>query len=346
MKRQGIVAGGNWIIDKVKTIDRWPQEGELCNIAAETRAAGGGPCNVLFDLAALDTGLALYASGKVGFDDDGKWLLSEITRRGIDDCFMSTSKDLPTSYTDVMSGHSRRTFFHCRGANSQYGYEDAIAADTGARIFYLAYLLLLDTMDQSDPQFGTVAAKTLATLRERGYETLVDMVSEAGEKFLRIVPPALRYTDYLVVNEIEAGHCLGEAIRLEDDSIAYDKLPKAAEKLFEMGVGKLVVIHFPEGGYARTAAGKESFSPSCEVPSSEIVGTTGAGDAFCAGVLYAIHEGFALDRMLRFASASARFNLRSATASDGAPTLKELDDYLQTAKFRPIPPFFAQGTDR
>ena len=64
--RNGILAAGNWIIDKVKTIDRWPGEGNLCNIVEETRAPGGGPCNLLFDLAAIDPGLPLYAAGRVG----------------------------------------------------------------------------------------------------------------------------------------------------------------------------------------------------------------------------------------------------------------------------------------
>ena len=54
--RRGIVGAGNWILDTVKTIDRWPPEGELAQILSVDRAGGGGPCNVLFDLAALTCG--------------------------------------------------------------------------------------------------------------------------------------------------------------------------------------------------------------------------------------------------------------------------------------------------
>jgi sugar/nucleoside kinase (ribokinase family) len=61
------------------------------------------------------------------------------------------------------------------------------------------------------------------------------------------------------------------------------------------------------------------------VPSSQIVSAVGAGDAFCAGCLYSIHEDYTLEKMLDFANASARFNLFNATSTGGAPTLKELE---------------------
>ena len=95
--RNGILAAGNWIIDKVKTIDRWPGEGNLCNIVEETRAPGGGPCNLLFDLAAIDPGLPLYAAGRVGDDDDGSFLLEELRRRRIDSRWMIRSHSAATA---------------------------------------------------------------------------------------------------------------------------------------------------------------------------------------------------------------------------------------------------------
>ena len=52
--RKGIVGAGNLIVDKIKVIDRWPGEGNLCNIRSTVSSAGGGPCNVLFDIAAAD----------------------------------------------------------------------------------------------------------------------------------------------------------------------------------------------------------------------------------------------------------------------------------------------------
>jgi sugar/nucleoside kinase (ribokinase family) len=64
------------------------------------------------------------------------------------------------------------------------------------------------------------------------------------------------------------------------------------------------------------------------VPASQIVSSVGAGDAFCAGCLYAVHEGYSLDDLLAFANESARFNLFSATSTGGAPTLEDIRKML------------------
>ena len=109
--KKGIIGAGNWIQDRVKTIDRWPGEGNLCNILREEAAPGGGPANVLFDLSAADPSLPLYAAGRLGSDAEGDYMMNEIIRRGIDASNMIRTSGR-TSYTDVMSGEGKRTFFH------------------------------------------------------------------------------------------------------------------------------------------------------------------------------------------------------------------------------------------
>src|ERR1041384_6388149 len=52
-KRHGLTAAGNWIVDRVKTIDVWPQEERLAQIISETTGGGGGAHNVLVDLALM-----------------------------------------------------------------------------------------------------------------------------------------------------------------------------------------------------------------------------------------------------------------------------------------------------
>ena len=48
--RNGILGGGNWIIDQVKMIDVYPQREQLANIRRESEGTGGAPFNVLVDL--------------------------------------------------------------------------------------------------------------------------------------------------------------------------------------------------------------------------------------------------------------------------------------------------------
>ena len=74
------------------------------------------------------------------------------------------------------------------------------------------------------------------------------------------------------------------------------------------------------------------YVPSFRIPASEIVSSVGAGDAFCATMLYALHEDMPLAEGLRMAAAAAWFNLHNATSVGGAPTLAELQHFLQEHK--------------
>jgi len=329
MERRGIVGAGNWVLDTVKTIDRWPPEGELAEVLRLERAWGGGPCNVLFDLAKLGRELPLYAAGCVGKDSNGDWLLRELAERNINWAMIRQIAEEPTSFTDVMNVGGKRTFFHGRGANRFFCGDDLRNVPESAKIVYLAYLTLLDAMDAVDPEYGTVAARALHDLQNRGFMTAVDLVSGSPEQFLKVVPPSLRYTDIFVINEIESGYLLKAEIRRKDGSLDRSLLRPAAEKLLSMGVKRLAAIHFPEGSAALTTEGEFVEMPSFWLDPKQIIGSNGAGDAFFAGLLYAFHEGFPLKEMLRCASASARFNLRHATASGGAPDWNELQAFLR-----------------
>ena len=335
--RNGIVGAGNWLLDKVKDIDRWPGEGNLCNVLKEELAPGGGPANVLFDLNAADPEFPLYAAGRVGNDAEGRYLLNEINRRGIDSRYMITSEKAHTSYTDVMSGNGKRTFFHCRGANAELSYDDLCDIDVPAKYFYLAYLLLLDTLDSADSEYGTQAVKLLKHISEKGYETVVDFVSEAPEKFKAKVLPALPYIDHLIVNEVETASCSDEPLRDENGNLLWQKLPEAVKFLFAKGVRKTVVIHFPEGACGATKDGEYIYVPSFHIERKDIVGSNGAGDAFCAGVMYALHQNWDLKKALTLGGAFSNFNLYSPTASGGAVSLEKMLEFMKDAKLSPLP---------
>jgi len=332
MDRKGIISVGNWLVDSVKFIDVYPAKGNLVNIRKVDEGLGGCSHNVLVDLAVLESGLPLYAGGCIGNDRYGQMVLSACRRYGIDSSNIQVLEGVPTSYTDVMSeigGTASRTFFHCYGANAELGLDEILSCDSPAKIFHLGYLLLLPGLDKEDPEYGTVAARALKSLKDKGYLTSADVVSEEGGRFRKIVLPSLKYLDYFIVNEVEAGACTGAELRDETGTIEIDKVRAAAESLMAGTDMKMCVVHYPEGGFARSVSGEESVVWSEIVPSEEIVSAVGAGDAFCAGALYALHEGWNMDKMLEFSSVCARLNLRSTTATGGAPSLKEVSGHME-----------------
>jgi len=149
----------------------------------------------------------------------------------------------------------------------------------------------------------------------------VDVVSEDSDRFPRIVNPALRHVDYCILNEIEAGKTTGFRIRLPDGNIDTVTVRHAAGALLQQGVKDLVVIHFPEGAFARTRRGDDYWQSSLKLPEGYIAGTAGAGDAFCAGVLLGLHEGWDIPRCLRTGMCIAAASLSRATCTDGVKSL-------------------------
>src|SRR5258706_15675180 len=298
--RSGLLAGGNWIIDQVKLIDVYPQPEQLANIRGQAEGRGGAPYDVLLDLAQLGASFPVMGAGLVGKDDLGRQILADCRKHKIDTRWLSSTPHAPTSYTDVMTerGGGRRTFFHARGANALWRGDDLNFSKTKARIFHLGYLLLLDALDEPDEQYGTRAARLLASAQAAGLKTSVDVVSEDSDRFSKIVSPALKHVDYCILNEIEAGKTTGFTIRQPDGRLDTAALRRAAGALLQQGVRELVVIHFPEGAFARTRNGENAWQSSVKLPPKYVRGTAGAGDAFCAGVLLGLHEGWDLQKCL------------------------------------------------
>jgi sugar/nucleoside kinase (ribokinase family) len=321
--RAGLLAGGNWIIDQVKMIDVYPQPEQLANIRSQSEGTGGAPYNVLIDLAHSGTPFPLYAAGLVGQDALGEHILKTCREHEVDVQHLRTTPKAPTSYTDVMTevGGGRRTFFHARGANALWRGEDLDFKKLDVRIFHLGYLLLLDSLDQPDPRYGTQAARLLARAQAAGVKTSADVVSEDSDRFARIVNPALRHVDYCILNEIEAGKTTGFKIRPPGGALDTVALRHAAGALLQQGVRELVVVHFPEGAFARTRKGEDFWQPSLKLPPKRIAGTAGAGDAFCAGVLYGLHEGWDLQRCLLTGVCIAAASLADATCTAGVKSL-------------------------
>lgn len=325
--RTGILAGGNWIVDAVKIIDTWPQQDALANILSTTKGTGGSPFNVLVDLALMGADFPLEAAGLVGADENGKWIVERCSELKIGTRALKHTDAAPTSYTDVMTvqNNGRRTFFHARGANALLDSPHFDFAETGARVFHLGYLLLLDRMDGPSATHGTVAAEVLARAQEAGLKTSIDVVSEDSDRFAKIVLPALKHVDVCIMNEFEAGRVTGRRIRVGDAhsgapgvaGLDRKELRAAMEQLLEAGVRERVIIHFPEGGCALGRDGVWHEHGSVQLPGEYIKGAAGAGDAFTAGVLFGWHEGKPVEEWLRIGVCAAAANLSDETCTGG-----------------------------
>lgn len=335
-KRSGILAGGNWIIDQVKIVDTYPAQETLANIKSQHQGTGGSPYNILVDLAKLGVDFPLSGAGLVGKDALGEKIISDCEALNIETRHLKTTSEAPTSYTDVFTvqGTGKRTFFHHRGANALWDGKELDFAKSKARIFHLGYLLLLDKLDVPNKEGITGAAKLLAAAQAAGIKTSIDVVSEFSDRFKAVVIPALKHCDYAIINEYEAGQVTGFKIRKESglDTVS---LRHAAGAILQFGVKELVVIHFPEGCFARTRDGKDHWQSSLKIPDKAIAGTAGAGDAFAAGVLLGLHEGWELERCLLTGCLAAAASLSDPTCTGGMKPLTTIEALKKKYGLRP-----------
>lgn len=313
-KRHGVLAGGNFIVDHVKIIDSWPEQDTLASILSQSSSNGGGPYNVLKDLAILDPGLPLSAMCLVGDDPSGHWILDDCARSRIDTSRIRVAPEAATSYTDAMTVRDtgRRTFFHQRGANALLDVGHFDFADATARIFHLGYLLLLDRLDVVHPDGTTGASQVLAMARAAGLVTSVDCVSVPHPEFRRIALASLREADVFFVNEFEAGQILQAEIGHDQASLG-----NAAVALAELGGPARIILHSPHGAVSAIRGEAPVLQGSVRLPTSAIAGATGAGDAFAAGYLLALHQDLPEPERLRLAVSAGAVSLTDPTPSGG-----------------------------
>ncbi|WP_286783912.1 carbohydrate kinase family protein [Leclercia sp. UBA1284] len=330
MERKGIIAAGNMLVDHVHQVVDWPERGWLAEITHSERATGGAPLNVLLTLAKMHTGLPLQAVGLIGEDNDGDYIMAMLDQYHVNRQRVERTSFAPTSMSQVMTDPSgQRTFFHSPGANRLLDLPAFERLDDSLKIFHLGYLLLLDSLDMPDASFGTRGARLLAQMRDRGFKTSLDLVSRKGDpRYQPLVRPALCHVDYLVINELEAGEFSGLEMRDSQDTPDLANIAQAAARLLAAGVNERLVIHCPEGAWGQEPGQEGRWIPSWRLSQAEIIGSVGAGDAFCAGFLYGCHESRPLEESILLAHACARASLLAANAIDGAKTLPELQQFI------------------
>lgn len=310
MTKKGIAVVGTLLVDNLYEISAYPAEGELTQIRSVKLACGGLVPNNGIGLKKIAPDMPVFAVGKVGNDDAGKFALATMEAAGVDVSAVKVAADERTSFTDVMSVvGAQRTFFTYPGACATFGAADVPFDRLPVSMMHLGYFLLLEAVDNGEGLAILKAAK------ERGITTSIDLVSENSDRY-QLVLPCLPYVDNLIINELEAG-------KLAGIDPTPKNLPEIAERLLLLGVRERVIIHMPSMGLCKT---REALTvlPSTKLPKGHVVGKTGAGDAFCSGALIGIAEGLPDAEILELAEAAAVASLTAADATSGILPKDEL----------------------
>lgn len=322
--RSGVVTGGTWCCDHNKLVDHWPSEDGLAEIASEERAGGGSACNMAFDLRRLDPGFFVETIGVVGDDEDGRLLIAEADAHNIERTQLRVAPNVTTNYTDSYSSQAtgRRTHLFFSGTNTEVTPDIFDFDRTRARLLHLGLPGVHKVMDSpwADEPNGWVAV--LKKAHAAGLETNMELASVGSETIARLIRPCLPHLDLLVINDVEIGAIAGITTSTEGDTDV-TACREAVSKVMADGKMDALVVHFPLGAIAVSRSGGMLTKPSVRVPEAEVVGANGAGDAFAAGVVYALHEGWPLEDAVGLGHAAAAASLRSVSTTGAVAPWKE-----------------------
>jgi sugar/nucleoside kinase (ribokinase family) len=334
MTRRGIVLAGVVVLDVVHLIDHWPAEETLAFIERTAFAAGGPPHNAAAGLLKLGADFPVTLLATAGDDAYGERLLASARSYGLDTSHVSILKGSVTSHTHVMSclDTGRRTFFAQMGCNNEMTAAHLMPPEnSSAKLYYLGSPGLARSMDESD------GWRTLLTAaRARGMKTCLELCPAPADALRQHVTPCLPLSDYFVVNDYEAGSLTGIDIA-PAGRLDWRAAEQACRRLLDMGVAELAGVHHPDGAVALRRNGEIAKRPSVKVDAGEIAGSTGAGDAFYAGVLLGLHEDWPLERCLDLGNAAAATSLHSPTTSASIRPWGECLAYATRKGLRPGP---------
>jgi len=330
-ERKGIAVVGNIIIDLVKNLDCYPKQGMMAYVESIEKAVGGCVSNTAIDLAKIDSTLPISAVSRVGNDENGRFVVNILKNHGIDISQISFSSTAPTSFSDVMSvSGGERTFFHAKGANAELDPDDINLKALNCSILHAGYLLILEQFDKEDKKYGTRMAGFLKAAQDEGIKTSIDIVSDTLGEYNKIVVPALKYCNYVIVNEIEATAVYKINPRKPNGELDLEAVKKAMLNMKKDGVKEKVIVHAKEMGICLDVkSGVFTISNSLNIPKELIKGSVGAGDAFCAGALYGIYNNYSDSKMLLFAAAAAATSLFADNSTDGMQSKTEIEKLIK-----------------
>jgi sugar/nucleoside kinase (ribokinase family) len=252
-----------------------PAGGTLLTDEMSIRVGGAG-ANAALALA--ETGMRVRLMGCIGDDPLGRWMREELDRAGLAGELLVAEEGSSGLTVALESPKRDRTFLTYLGVNADWTAEmipqDALDTDN---------LLLCDYFVAPRLQ-GSAAQRLLANTRSHGGRTFFDTAWDPdgfSERTRAQVREVLRFVDVFLPNEAEARALSG---------VGSDGAHAAAKRLQEISGGWVVV---KLGARGCLAAGPQGAELEVPAPTVEAADTTGAGDAFNAGLVHALSQGAA-----------------------------------------------------
>ena len=249
-----------------------------------TLRVGGAGANAA--LASVEAGLDVRLIGCIGDDQLGGWMRDQLTLVSLADELLVVPGETSGLTVALESPARDRSFLTYLGVNA--GWEVAMIPDDALTC---DNLLLCDYFVAPRLR-GDAAHRLLDTARARGARTFFDTTwdpdgfpGEVRDEVRKLLPSV----DVFLPNEVEACALADRA----------GEVVEAARALQAASGGWVVVKRGPSGCFAVGPDGTEISVPA---PAVDVADTTGAGDAFNAGLVHALAHSASWPDALRTAT--------------------------------------------
>ena len=322
---KGVIGLGMWCVDTTYKINELPERGKLEPILDSFQCVGGGPSNVLTDLSSLGFNYPMIAMGSIGLDGNASIIKNHLKKNNIQINYLISSKTIPTSQTVCMiEKKNERTFLYYPGANNLLDTKHFKIDDLKSKpkILYIGYLTLLGKLDRFNYN-KTRLNIVLEKAKKKNLITVIDLVSNKTSHFQKIVYSALPFTDYLLLNEIEAQLLFKKSIKKNDNYLNIKLILQLTKKIFKKGLLKGLIIHNSKESVSVLKDQTHNIKSKI-IPQQKIKNAVGAGDAFCAAFIYGIHENWNIEKILKKAHAAGTAMMKIDASSGYLPDIKKL----------------------
>lgn len=287
---------GSLNMDLVVNVDRFPRPGETLVGTAFATHPGGKGANQAVALARLEADVRMI--GRIGDDGFGESYRRTLTAEGVHDHSVETVAGVPTGIAAIeVDASGENHIVIVAGAN---GTVDAAFIDAARdQIAECDFALFQLEIPLESTEYALSVAK------EVGCATILDPAPAQT-----LSSALVSHVDYLTPNAHEAEILTGIAVTNEESA------RRAAEKLVAMGARNAVIKAGSLGAFI-LSDGAFLAVPGFAV---EVVDTTAAGDAFNAGLAWALGLGEPLPQAVRYANAVGALACRAAGAQAAMPT--------------------------
>src|SRR5512141_1521469 len=227
-----------------------------------------GSSSAIFACGAARLGLRVAFIGKAGDDEFGRFMLHELNQRGIDTSGVVIDPHLPTGLSVILSRAFDRAILTHLGSIAALRFDEIdLSLLSRARHLHLGSYYLLAALRSDVPRL-------FAEAKARGLTISIDTNYDPSEQWAGGLREALQQVDVFLPNETEL-----LAITHEDSIEAgFDRLAEIPTVAVKLGA---------RGAAARRGS-QIVYADSISV---KVVDTTGAGDSFDAGFVYAYLAG-------------------------------------------------------